>query len=45
MGNDKMLFIMANDCSDEAPELEKLVFKFGNTESKKFQFNNLFHKF
>lgn len=29
-----MLFIMANDCSDEAPELEKLVFKFGNTESK-----------
>ena len=34
MGNDKMLFLMANDCSEEAPELEKLVFKFGNTESK-----------
>ena len=34
MGNDKMLFLMANDCSEEAPELEKLVFKFGSTESK-----------
>ena len=33
MGNDKMLFLMANDCSEEQPELEKFVFKFGTTES------------
>lgn len=33
MGNDKMLFLMANDCSEDAPELEKFVFKFGSTES------------
>ncbi len=34
MGNDKMLFLTANDYSEEQPELEKFVFKFGSTESK-----------
>jgi hypothetical protein len=33
MGNDKMIFCLANDCSEEAPELEKFVFKFGTLES------------
>jgi len=35
MGDDKKLFLIANDCSEEAPELEKFVFKFGSTESNK----------
>lgn len=32
-GSDKMFYFTAYDCSDETPQLEKFVLKFGNTDS------------
>lgn len=38
-GSDKMFYFTAYDCSDETPQIEKFVLKFGNAESKEHKIN------